>query len=187
MFLLPQKLQVHVPVHCSTVRTADLGTKPKGIDEKLTLAVSILDVSTGAPIKCVVALHGDNDIKPSKGLIICLLSLSVSVVGECRSPINSKFDRNVESTYALWRSKRSDYVANGQVTFYMCFYEADANYIVTLNIDTVLDEEGMECLGYKVEHSQGLCLLLGQLREMHSKLHHCGNMKALLLLPNSTS
>lgn len=117
--------------------------------------MSILDVSTGAPIKCVVALHGDNDIKPSKGLIICLLSLSVSVVGECRSPINSKFDRNVESTYALWRSKRSDYVANGQVTFYMCFYEADANYIVTLNIDTVLDEEGMECLGYKVEHYTG--------------------------------
>lgn len=148
---LPPKLQVHVPVHCATIKATNSDTKPDGKDEKLTLAVSVLDASTGSPLKCIVTLHSDSNT-PSRGQVVCFLSLSVDVVGDSQSPRNRS---SAESSYKFWRSKRSDYTANGQVTFYMCFYEADANYIVTLNVDSVLDEEGIQCLGYTVEHYTG--------------------------------
>ena len=151
IMLLPSKLQVHVPVHCARIKAISSETKPNGNDEKLTLAVSLLDASTGTPLKCIVALCGDRT--PSHGQVVCFLSLSVvSVVGDNRSSTNHT---SKEPTYKIWRSKRSGYTANGHVTFYMCFYEADANYIVTLNVDTVIDEEGIQCLGYAVEHYTG--------------------------------
>ena len=62
---LPQRLQVHVPVHCATIKATNYEKKPKSADEKLTLAVSILDVSSGAPLKCSVALLGD-ELIPSE-------------------------------------------------------------------------------------------------------------------------
>ena len=37
----------------------------------------------------------------------------------------------------------------------MCFYEANTNYIVTLGVASVIDEEGIECMGYTVEHYTG--------------------------------
>lgn len=90
----------------------------------------------------------------SMGQITCFLSLSVSVVGD-HQPKNRLTQRNIDSTYTIQRSKKSGYIANGQVTLYMHFYEADANYIITLNIDSMYDEEGMQCLGYTVEHYTG--------------------------------
>ena len=37
----------------------------------------------------------------------------------------------------------------------MCFYKADTNYIVTLAVASVIDEERMECIGYTVKHYTG--------------------------------
>ena len=149
---LPQRLQVHVPVHCATIKATNYEKKPKSADEKLTLAVSILDVSSGAPLKCSVALLGD-ELIPSEGQIVCFLSVSVSCVGENNSKMFTS--KQKESLYNIWRSKKRDYSPNGRATFYMCFYEADMNYIITLNIAKVHDEEGIECMGYTVEHYTG--------------------------------
>lgn len=151
---IPPKLQVHVPVHCATVKATDSETKPQGNDEKITMDVSILDPSTGTPLKCVVALCGDSKAH-SKGQLVCFLSLSASVVGDSPSPKNVLSKRSVESSYNTSRSKRSGYIANGQMTFYMWFHEVNANYILTLDIDSVFDEEGIECVGYTVEHYTG--------------------------------
>ena len=148
---LPSKLQVHIPVHCATIKAIHSGRKPKGNDEKLTLVVSVLDVSSGKPLKCIVALDGDNST-PLNGQTVCFLSLSVSVAGDGQS---SQQSSHTEPTYDIWRSKKSIYTANGQATFYMSFYQSDVNYILTVDIGTVLDEEGIECIGYKVEHYTG--------------------------------
>ena len=149
---LPQRLQVHVPIHCATIKATNSEKKAESDDEKFTLAVSILDVSSGTPLKCTVALLGDEYIL-FKGQLICFISASVSVVGESNS---RKFtSREKELSYTIWRSRKSDYNTSGQATFYMCFYEADVNYIVTLNIVKVRDEEGIECIGYAVEHYTG--------------------------------
>ena len=37
----------------------------------------------------------------------------------------------------------------------MCFYEVNTNYIVTLGVACVIDKEGIECVGYTVEHYTG--------------------------------
>lgn len=58
---LPPRLQVHVPIHCVTVKATTTETNLEGKDERFTLSVSVLDVSTGTPLKCVVALHDDID------------------------------------------------------------------------------------------------------------------------------
>ena len=145
---LPQRLQIHIPIHCATIKTTNCEKKPKNADERLTLAVSILDVSSGAPLKCTVALFGD-ERTPSEGQIICFLSVSVSCVGENISKKEQK------ESYTIWRSRKSDYSPSGRATFYMCFYEPDVNYIITLNIAKVHDEEGIECIGYAVEHYTG--------------------------------
>ena len=150
---LPQRLQVHVPIHCATIKATNREEKSgKSADEKLTLEVSILDVPIGAPLKCTVALLGD-ERTPSDGRMICFLSISVSVVGE--SNLKKLTAKQNELSYSIWRSKKNGYSANGRVKFYMCFYEADVNYIVTLNIAKIHDEEGIECIGYAVEHYTG--------------------------------
>ena len=149
---LPQRLQVQVPIHCATIKATNCEIKSESADEKLTLAVSIMDISSGVPLKCTVALLGD-ERTPSEGQVICFLSISVNVVGE--SNLRAFTSKQKESSYSIWRSKKSDYSPSGQATFYMCFYEADTNYIITLNIAKVHDEEGIECIGYAVEHYTG--------------------------------
>lgn len=151
--LLPQRLRIHVPIHCATIKATNSEGKPKSDDEKLTLAVSILDASSEAPLMCIVALLGDKHA-PSEGQVICFLSVSVSVVGESKSRIRKYTSEGKESSYNIWRS-RSEYSTSGQATFYMCFYETDVDYIVTLNVVKVHDEEGIECIGYAVEHYTG--------------------------------
>lgn len=151
---LPSKLQVCIPVHCATIKAINSGRKPEGDDEKLTLVVSVIDVSTGKPLKSIIALDGDSRA-PSNGQVVCFLSFSVNVVGNSQLSKHLSSKGNTEPTHNIWRSKRSAYAANGQATFYMSFYEEDANYIVTVDINTVLDEEGIQCIGYKVEHYTG--------------------------------
>lgn len=153
---LPSKLQVHIPVHCATLKaTGSFDRIPDGKDERLILDVSILDAATQVPLKCVVALR--DDTVPSQEQMVCFLSLSVDFVGDNQTVSKCGLKQEIECTelYNIWRSKKSAYTANGQAKFYMCFYKTDANYIVTLNIDSVLDEEGIQCLGYTVEHYTG--------------------------------
>ena len=46
---LPQRLQIHVPIHCATIKATNREEKPgKSADEKLTLEVSIVDVPIGS-------------------------------------------------------------------------------------------------------------------------------------------
>ena len=116
------------------------------------MEISILDVPIGVPFKCTVALLGD-ERTPSDGRMICFLSISVSVVGE--SNLKKLTAKQNESSYSIWRSKKNGYSTNGRAKFYMCFYEADVNYIITLNVAKIHDEEGIECIGYAVEHYIG--------------------------------
>lgn len=151
---LPPRLQVSVPIHCATIKAVscnNVSERKPTADEKLTLSVSILDVTSGTPLKCIVGLRGET--QPSfEGHMVCLLAASVTVVGDGQSARNFT---SKEPSHEIWRSKKSDYIANGQTTFYMSFYEADTNYIVTLNVYTIHDEEGVECIGYTVEHYTG--------------------------------
>ncbi len=80
----------------ATVKATNSETKP-GNDENFTLAVSVLDASTGTPLKCIVALDGDKNTPSDDGHIVCFLSLSVDVVGEHQS-------RNSKKQYNIWRN-----------------------------------------------------------------------------------
>ena len=157
----PQRLQVSVPIHCATVKAVnnmehrDGPEKiPHDGDEWLTLSVSILDSSSGTPLSCVVALQGDK-LTPTKGHIICYLSLTVDVVGDNQSKRNIPQSRNSEPTHFIQRCRRSKYIPNGKASFRLCFFQPDVNYIISFNIHSVYDEEGLECIGYTVEHYTG--------------------------------
>ena len=155
---LPPRLQVHGPTHCATIKaipTSDDITPNK--EEKFTLEVTIRDAATGTPLDCLVGLQGDSAIL-NRGQLTCLLSLSVSNTETNQTP---KLKNESLPEYMIWRSRKSRYVANGQVTLYMCFYEADTNYVVTLGVASVIDEEGIECMGHTVEHYTGFVSTYG--------------------------
>ena len=149
---LPPKLQVHIPTHCATIKATPTteDTTPNK-DEKFTLKVTIRDAATGTPLDCLVGLQGDSAIR-NRGQLTCLLSLSVSNTGSIQ---NQRLKTESLPEYKIWRSKKSVYTANGRVTLHMCFYEANTNYIVTLGMASVIDEEEIECMGYTVEHYTG--------------------------------
>ena len=121
-------------------------------EEKFTLEVTIRDAATGTPLQCLVGLQRDSEIL-NRGQLTCLLSLSVSKSGSCQTHYQPKNESLPECK--IWRSRKSKYKTNGKVTFHMCFYEADTNYLVTLGVASVIDEERMECIGYTVEHYTG--------------------------------
>ena len=151
---LPSKLRIHVPVHCAAVKATshEFDMKPEG-DAKLILDVSIRDASTDMPFKCVVALQSDS-ITSDKQKVVCCLSISVDIAGDVIKQ-RSEAEACDLKLFDVWRSKKSKYIENGHARFYMCFYKADVNYIVTLNIDSVLDEEAVPFGGYAVEHYTG--------------------------------
>jgi len=156
----PQRLQISVPIHCATVKavTTELSDNPERIpqddDTWLTLAVSIRDSSSGVPLSCVVALQGEELTTP-KGQMICFLSLKIDVVGDDQSQLNFPQARNPKAAYFIQRHRKSKCTPNGKATFQVCFFLADANYIISLNIHSVYDEDGLECIGYTVEHYTG--------------------------------
>ena len=149
---LPSKLQVHIPTHCATIKATPTteDTTPNK-DEKFTLEVTIRDAATGTPLDCLVGLQGDSEIL-NREQLTCLLSLSVSNTGSIQAPTLIKESLK---EYKIWRSKKSAYTANGQATFRICFYEANTNYIVTLGVASVINEEGIESIGHTVEHYTG--------------------------------
>lgn len=156
----PQRLQISVPIHCATVKavTTELSDNPERIPQDdetwLTLAVSIRDSSSGVPLSCVVALQGEELTTP-KGQMICFLSLKIDVVGDDQSQMNFPQARNPKAAYFIQRHTKSKCTPNGKATFQVCFFLADANYIISLNIHSVYDEDGLECIGYTVEHYTG--------------------------------
>ena len=79
---LPQRLKVGVPIHCATIKAvtdSNVDRIPQDSDEWLTLTVSILDSFSETPLRCLVALQGDESA-PSNGQMVCFLSLTVSSV-----------------------------------------------------------------------------------------------------------
>ena len=156
----PQRLQISVPIHCATVKavTTELSNNPERIpqddDQWLTLAVSIQDSSSGVPLSCVVALQGE-ELTTTKGQMICFLSLKIDVVGDDQLQMNLPQARNQKAAYFIQRHRKSKCTPNGKATFQVCFFLADANYIISLNIHSVYDEDGLECIGYTVEHYTG--------------------------------
>ena len=151
---LPQRLRVSVPIHCANIKAtsqefSDSAEQiPQDDDQWLTLPVSILDSTSEEPLRCVVALQGDKHAQISSHTV-CFLSLTVDVTGD---------DQNLETlepAYYIQRCTKSKYTPNGKAAFRLCFFQADASYIISLGIHSVQDEEGIECVGYTVEHYTG--------------------------------
>lgn len=70
---LPQRLRISVPIHCATIKAVidrSVEMNPKDGDEWLTLTVSIVDSSSETPLRCIVALQGD-ECAPTSGQMIC--------------------------------------------------------------------------------------------------------------------
>ena len=106
---------------------------PQNGDEWLTLTVSIVDPSSETPLRCLVVLQGDEHA-PSNGQMICFLSLTVSSVGDDQPQTTIAPTRNLEPAYHCQRSK---YTPNGKATFQLCFFQADANYIIRESVDSL--------------------------------------------------
>ena len=154
---LPQRLKVSVPIHCATIKAvtdSNVHRIAQNGDEWLTLTVSIVDPSSETPLRCLVVLQGDEHA-PSNGQVVCFLSLTVSSVGDDQPQTTIAPTRDLEPAYHCQRSRRSKYTPNGKATFRLCFFQADANYIILMSIDSIRDEEGIECIGYTVEHYTG--------------------------------
>ena len=156
----PQHLKISVPIHCATVKAAKEHNNggeniPKDGDEWLSLTVSILDTSseTPVPLPCVVALQGDEHIGPT-GQVVCFLSLSVDAV-EDHPQRNAAATRSPGRMYYSERSGKSKYTPNGKATFRLCFFQSDTNYIISLKIHSIYDKQGIEYVGYTVEHYMG--------------------------------
>ena len=136
---LPQQLKVSVPIHCATIKAvtdSNMHRIPQNGDEWLTLTVSIVDPSSETPLRCLVVLQGDEHA-PSNGQVVCFLSLTVSSVGDDQPQTTITLTRNLEPAYHCQRSRRSKYTPNGKATFRLCFFQADANYIILMSIDSI--------------------------------------------------
>ena len=154
---LPQRLRVSVPIHCATIKAvidSSVEMIPEDGDEWLTLTVSIVDSSSETPLRCIVALQGD-ERAPTSGQMICFLSITVSSVEDSQPQKKLATTKNLEPAHYCRRSRKSKYTPNGKVTLQLCFFHADANYIISMSIDSIQDEEGIECIGYAVEHYTG--------------------------------
>ena len=118
------------------------GRPQDGGDHWYTLPMSILDSSSKAPVNCVVALQGDQ-LAPTDGVMVCYLSVTaVDQRSQGRAGIATP------ATHSIERS--SEYAVNGRASFRMCFYVAETHYLISVGVFCVLDEEGVECIGYNV-------------------------------------
>ena len=145
---LPQRLTVSVPTRCATIKVASVSDmNNQDGDQWYTLPVAILNSSSRVPLNCVVALQGDEQ-SPSHGIMVCFISLSVHIIeGEFEEKSLNNTISSAELTHCIQR--KSGYSPNGRATFRICFYHA-GTILVSVGIHSVLDEEGLECIGYNV-------------------------------------
>ena len=98
---LPQRLRVSVPIHCATIKAvtdSSVEMIPKDGDEWLTLTVSIVDSFSETPLRCIVALQGDERTS-SSGKMICFLSITVSSVEDSQPQKKLATTKNLEPAY----------------------------------------------------------------------------------------
>ena len=120
-------------------------------DHWYTIPVSIMDSITRIPLNCTVTVQ-DDKLSPNHCVMVCFIAFSVELIqveDECLSNTCS----SAKSSHCIQR--KSEYSPNGKATFRICFYHA-GTILVSVGIHSILDEEGMECIGYNVDQ----CVLL---------------------------